>query len=240
MTKSSSTSRSLFILLLTAAALAPTSAFASVHIVDIMYDPPGADQGREWIKITNTGDAPVDIAKYRLYEGGTNHKLTVAAGTSTLPAGAVAIIATDPAQYAADNPAFAGAIFRSSFSLSNVGETIELKDPLLAVVDTYSYTAPPVVKEPLPPKVTKPPKSIPIATKTKTSTGNASSYTAGANQAASVALVLPALGALPSVWYYGMGLAALLVLGAGAALYARPSTFGVPATSSPREEFELE
>lgn len=241
MTKSSSTSLSFFTAALALSLLCcavPAQALAAVRIVDAMYDPPGADQGHEWIKIANTGPTPVSIAGYRLYEGGTNHKLSIASGTSTLDVGAVAIITTDPGQYEADNPSFAGAIFKSSFSLSNVGETIELKDPLLKVVDTYSYTAPPVVKEPLPAKVAKPAKST--LTAAKANTGSAPSYTAGANQAASVALAVPVLGGLPSIWFYGLGLAALLVLGAGAALYARPISVNGLETSYAQEEFNIE
>ena len=126
---STSTSRRI---LLTAAVLLisalPASALASVRVTDALYNPTGADSGREWIQITNTGTEPVNLAGYKLFEGGVNHKLTVVTGTSTLPTGGIAIIASDPSQYAADHPTFAGALFKSSFSLSNTGETIALKD----------------------------------------------------------------------------------------------------------------
>lgn len=229
---SSSTSRSLFAALLSAALLVPGFALAAVKITDALYDPPGADLGHEWIQITNTGTNAVNIAGYRLYEGGTNHKLTVAIGTSSLAAGAVAIITTDPAQYQAEHPLFAGAVFKSSFSLSNTSETIALKDPLLKVADTYSYTAPPVAKEAAPVKTPKG-KTTPVSTNKLAS----NSY-AGSQAAVSLAQ-LPMLPSMPNAWLYSLGLIAILLLGAAAALYARPPASGA-VTGSAAEEFELE
>jgi hypothetical protein len=231
MTISNWTSRSLFAATILVTLSAPTAAFAAINIVDVMYDPPGADSGHEWIEVSNTGTDSVNLASYRLFEAGTNHKLTVTIGTSTLPAGAKAIIATDPMQYKADHPSFAGAVFKSSFSLSNTGETIEIKDASLAVVDSYSYVAPPVVKEPAPAKALKATK-VAKPTKTVASTTTKKSAT----QAAAVPLALPTLPAIPSVWLYGLGLAVLLILGAGATLYAKPAS----VTQSGAGEFELE
>lgn len=199
-----------------------------------MYNPPGTDEGHEWIEVANTGDSPINLAGYRLFEGGVNHKLTVAVGTSSLPAGAKAIITTDPSQYVADYPSFAGAVFKSSFSLSNTAETISLKDVSLNIVDTYSYTAPPVIKEAALAKVPKAAKTF--ATTTKTSATKKSSYVAAGNQAASLPLALPTLPAIPGMSLYSIGLVAVLLLGAGAALYGKPSA----VTKGTAGEFELE
>ena len=215
----------------------PTSAFAAVKIVDVMYDPPGADAGHEWIEVTNTGPDAVNLTTYRLFEGGVNHKLAAATGAASLAAGAKAIITTDPAQYAADNPGFSGSVFKSSFSLSNTAETISLKDAKLTTVDTYSYTAPPVVKAAAPvkaPKAVKAPK-----VKTTKATKMSTPYI-GASQSAAVSLAnLPQLPAIPRLWLYGLGLATLLLLCAAATVYAWPVTPTL-ATSGPSEEFELE
>jgi len=218
----------------------PSTVFAAVKITDVMYDPPGADDGHEWIEIANQGNEPVDLYGYRLYEGGTNHKLTVAVGTSTLAAGAKAIIATDPTQYASDNPSFTGAVFKSSFSLSNTGETIELKDAKLQVVDSYSYAAPPKVAAPKTP-------AAKAAKKSATPKG-ASSYTytdptlAGSDMAALPTLALPMLPHISSTWLYGSLLAALFLLGLGFVFYAKLFTPRriVAETSTGSEEFELE
>lgn len=214
----------------------PTGALAAVKITDVMYNPPGADPGREWIQLTNTGTSSVNMAGYRLHAGGVNHKLVVAAGTSTLAAGAEAIITTDPGQYAADYPAFAGTVFKSSFSLSNTGETISLKDASLGIIDTYSYTAPPVVKDPVPVKSAKSVTNVSTPAKSAHA-----SYSAGGNQAAAALLALPAVPALPKPWLYGLGLAAILALGAGAALYARPGALDAATeTSYAADEFNIE
>ncbi len=230
------TARNLYIALALAVFFAPAAAQAAVHITDVMYDPPGADAGHEWIKVENTGTDTVNIAGYRLAEGGTNHKLSTVQGTSTLAAGAVAIIAEDTAQYLADNPSYKGALFKSSFSLSNTSETIALKDDKLEVVDSYSYTAPLVVKEP----ASKKSATKKSANKSASSKSLGSSYAAD-NQAAALPLSLPSLQlpAFSSAWTYGLGLVALLILGAGAALYARPQTL-TTATNPEGEEFELE
>jgi hypothetical protein len=231
MTKSSSTFRNTpFIVAILFILALPASVFASVRITAVEYDPAGVDSGHEWIKITNTGSDTVSLADYRLFEGGVNHKLSVTSGTSNIGAGEDAIITTDPSQYLADHTSFTGVVFKSSFSLSNTGETIVLRDQSLKPVDSYSYTAPP--KAPAPVKSAKT-KGVSTA-KTK----SAGVY-AGGEQAAAVALSdLPALPTMSSVWVYGLGLAALLTVGAGAALYARP--IGASVTSSPKEEFELE
>ena len=40
----------------------PSLVSAGVEIREIMYDVSGADTGREWIEIINTGGEPVDAA----------------------------------------------------------------------------------------------------------------------------------------------------------------------------------
>lgn len=233
MTTSSSTSRRIAAALtLLMVFVMPGMAFAAVRITNVMYDPSGADQGREWIQLTNQGAEPVNLYGYRLFEGGVNHKLTTVVGTSTLAAGAVAIVATDPSQYAADHPSFAGTIFKSSFSLSNTGETIALKDAKLQQVDSYTYQAPP----PAPKVVAAKPATITTAKKT---TKAAQVLAGNAALAASPLFAKPALPQIPSVWLYSFALAALLLVGACGLVYAK-LTAPQAVTFMPQEEFELE
>jgi hypothetical protein len=219
----------------------PAMALASVHITNVMYDPEGADAGHEWIEIANQDSTPVNLYGYRLGEGGTNHKITVVSGTSTLLAGATAVIVTDPAEYSLEHPSFAGTVFKSSFSLSNTGETIELKDAKLSVVDSYNYTAPPVVKA----VPVKKAKKLSAKSKSALSQTNAKVTTPfGGGDSGTAALPLvgtPGLPALPTSWAYGLGLAALLVVGGGAALYAKPASQSIRfETLSDEEEFNIE
>ncbi|HEY8309019.1 MAG TPA: PKD domain-containing protein, partial [Gemmatimonadaceae bacterium] len=69
----------------------------------------------------------------------TNHALTLAGGEATVAAGGIAIIAEDPAKFAADTPTYGSTVFKASFSLSNTGETLGLKDEAGDVVDSVSY-----------------------------------------------------------------------------------------------------
>jgi hypothetical protein len=120
---------------------APVSAYASVQISEIMYDVPGSDSGREWVEVTNTGLEAVDIAKYKLAEGTTNHGFTVVQGSTLLPPGGSAILADDPAKFQTDWPAFTGTLLNTVFSLSNTGETLVIKNASSSVQDTVSYSA---------------------------------------------------------------------------------------------------
>lgn len=100
---------------------------AGVIISEIMYDLPGSDTGREWIEVQNTGTEEVSFLKWKLFEAGTNHGLRLFQGTATTSASGFAIIADDPKKFLMDNPHYSGTLFGSSFSLSNTGETLELK-----------------------------------------------------------------------------------------------------------------
>ncbi len=118
--------------------VAPLPLFAQVSISEVLYDLPGADDGREWIEVYNGGGGPVDLTTLRLLEGGVRHTLK-ASGTSVLASGVYAVIAADPAKFLADNPSYTGALFDSSFSLSNTGETIALLSGS-STLDSVTYT----------------------------------------------------------------------------------------------------
>ena len=117
----------------------PESAFASVQITELMYDVSGTDTGREWIEITNRGTSAVDISGYKLFEGDANHALTVVSGSPTLAAGAAAVLVEDATKFGTDWPNVSSAVLKASFSLSNTGETLVLKDSTLNEVDKITY-----------------------------------------------------------------------------------------------------
>lgn len=220
----------------------PASAFAAVDITDVMYDAPGSDEGHEWVEITNKGTESVDISKYKFLEGGVNHKLTLATGSAVLVATASAIISNNPAIFLSEHPGFTRSVFKSSFSLSNTGETIALIDESGKIENSLTYTAAPkpaptpVVKKSATPK----PKTV---TKTKSfpKTSTPSSY---GDQPAAVPLS-QAYSASPgtSLTTWLAGLAAIMGLGIVGALYARmqsTSKYVVAGeTTKPEEKFEL-
>lgn len=114
-----------------------------VVITEIMYDPAGADSGREWIEIYNAGASEVALTDMRLYEGSTNHKISAPVGSGVLAPQGYAVIADNPAKFATDYPDFSGLVFDSAFSLSNEGETIVLRDGKLVDITSATYAAVP-------------------------------------------------------------------------------------------------
>lgn len=117
----------------------PFCTFANVEFTEIMYDVSGSDTGREWMEIM--ADTATDLSDWKFFEANTNHALTIVKGAALLPAGGFAVIADNTEKFLLDFPAFAGTLFDSSFSLSNTGETISLRNANLADIDTVSYTS---------------------------------------------------------------------------------------------------
>lgn len=139
----SESSRRTTILLSTivASAVLPVSVSANVLINEIMYDVEGTDTDREWIEVINAGSTSVDIASFKLFEAATNHSLVSVQGTTILAPGEVAVIAVTPAKFLLDWPQFTGKLFDSSFSLSNSGETLGIKNGADAEEDTATYAS---------------------------------------------------------------------------------------------------
>jgi hypothetical protein len=249
---------------------APTVACASVQFTEIMYDAPGADTGREWIEITNTGQSSVDIAGYKLFESGVNHNLTPVQGTTTLAAGESAIITADGEKFLADYPAYTGAIFKSPFSLLNTSGSFALKDKTLAVVDSASYSAAmgaagdgnslhlngvswipgapnPGSNAPTQAIAKTAPTlaaaSVPktIAAKTTAKTSSNAVKNSAKNSASVVLGVEPLVKTISPVWLYALGLAACGMLAVAAVLYVRQTRPKLRhETDSEAAEFELE
>ncbi|MDR3548050.1 MAG: lamin tail domain-containing protein [Candidatus Pacebacteria bacterium] len=119
-------------LIVLAAALAlPAYAHAALIITKIMADPPGSNAGRQWIEISNTGTTSVDLGAktIRLFTTSGNHLIKAyGTGGTVLSAGSVGVIAENPMSFLNDWTAYAGQLFKSSFTLPASG--------VVAVVDT--------------------------------------------------------------------------------------------------------
>ena len=112
---------------------------AGLEINEIMYDlKTGSDDGREWVEVFNDSDSPVDFSIFKFFEGDTNHKLTLIQGDIKVGTVGYAIIVADNIKFKIDWPNFSGNIFDSSFSLSNSGETLAIKNADL-ILDEYTY-----------------------------------------------------------------------------------------------------
>lgn len=111
----------------------PIAASAELEIQEVMYDPEGADAGREWLEVVNTGEVDEVIyggtanGSWRLHERSTSAEspqkrtfsFTGGASSVTLSAGTRAVIAKDPALFLEDYPEYDGVLFSSSMSLTN-------------------------------------------------------------------------------------------------------------------------
>ncbi len=120
----------------------PISVFGAVTITEIMYDPEGSDTDHEWVEVYNDG-ASEDLSGWKFFEGGSNHGLTLVAGSAVVSQGWYAIIAVNAPVFLADYPSFSGTVFDSVFSggLNNTnGETLTMRNSSLVDVDTVSYS----------------------------------------------------------------------------------------------------
>lgn len=253
----------------TASLLLPYIALAQVRITEVMYDASGADEGREWIEVINTGSVPKNVSKYSFFENGTNHGLKLVSGSALLQPGGSAIIASDAAKFTLDYPQFSGTLFDSAFQLSNKGEALSLKDASSTVLETISYTATslangtggslhkdgsnfvPAMPTPgvYPGTLTPVPEPIKNAPIQKTSTKNIKTLPQG-KPASSVeqsfsspktytAALAAPALSLPQGLLWGLVLAGVILLGIAGVLFARLSLVQ-KETKTPGEEFTIE
>ncbi|MEX0651981.1 MAG: lamin tail domain-containing protein [Candidatus Paceibacterota bacterium] len=121
--------------------VSPLPAKAEVVLSEIMYDLEGSDSKREWVEVFNPDGSPVSLSGWRLFESDANHRLTLITGDETLSSGAYAVIANDGDAFLLDWPDFSGTLFDSSFSLSNTGETLIIRDSELVDIHAVTYSS---------------------------------------------------------------------------------------------------
>jgi hypothetical protein len=195
-----------------------------IIFVDIMYDPPGSDTGAEWVRVQNTSGAPIDMSRWRFVEGGTNHKL-IALGVSIVPQNGFAVIAADAATYSAEHAGTTDIIFDSSFSLSNTGELIALKNASSTVIAQTSYTAP--LPPPVPPKVSQDKPSSKTSKKNTTSKKSPTFTSTAASSVANPIVALPRTESSWSWWPWAAGVGVLVAGSIGVLfLVPKPSKSG--------------
>jgi len=114
---------------------------AEIIINEVMYNPVGTDEGREWVELYNSGNNTVDLEGWKFYEGDANHGLFLYQGSYSVLAGGYVIIVDDIDEFFEDYPDFNGVILDSSWSsLSNDGETIAIKNSSLHIIDEITYS----------------------------------------------------------------------------------------------------
>jgi hypothetical protein len=105
-----------------------------------MYDNLGADTN-EWVEVYNNTALPVDLKDLKFTEGSSNHNLMLVNGNLVLAKDSYAVIAHSAVLFMSAYPSFNGTLFDSSFTLSNKGETLQLKDAKGDVKDTVTYVS---------------------------------------------------------------------------------------------------
>lgn len=125
---------------------APLCANASIRITEIMYDLPGADTGREWIKIHNDGGESVSIADWK-FNDGANHVLNEppkngGTGSLLISSNGYAILAADAPQCIAEH-AVSIPVIDTAMSLGQQNDRtyiISLVRSDGSIEDSVSYT----------------------------------------------------------------------------------------------------
>jgi hypothetical protein len=109
-------------------------------ISEAQFDPAGSDTDREWVEIFNDYSYSVDLTSYKFYENNTNHGIDVLSGDKNIQSGEYVVLVQDMNKFKADFPSYTGKIFKSSFSLSNSGESLSVKDKDGNTVSTLNYS----------------------------------------------------------------------------------------------------
>lgn len=94
-------------------------------ITEIMYDVMGSDSGKEWFEVKNVSVDDVIIGSdFRVHDG-SFHGVS-AIGTTTIPAGAFAIFASNAEIWQLEYPNFEGILFDTVLSLTNTSSTLSI------------------------------------------------------------------------------------------------------------------
>jgi hypothetical protein len=126
----------------------------ALQFTEIMFNPQGADSGREWIEIQiNNSEGCINFTQYKLFEENTNHNIY--SYTSDVACN-YAILCNDIDKFLEDYPLINTmlndtsndlndsskkiALYRSAFNLGNTGETIGINYGN-SIIDEINYTA---------------------------------------------------------------------------------------------------
>lgn len=102
-----------------------------IIFTEIMYNPAGTDTKMEWVEIFNAGSGDVTLVpgsgndSWR-FNDGSNHTLTLAQGSLTMPAGGYAILASDAQTFLDAHAGFSNTVIDTVMSLNNTSDAIQL------------------------------------------------------------------------------------------------------------------
>jgi len=89
----------------------------------------------------NAGNCEVNLTGWKFFESNTNHKITLIFGSIILKPNQFAIISNNATKFKEEYPFASCSIFQSSFSLSNSGEFIAIKNSSLHIIDSVNYSS---------------------------------------------------------------------------------------------------
>lgn len=115
-------------------------AFAQIQITEIMYNPNGSDDGREWIEAINSGNS-INVKTGRdgwKLNDGKNHYLQT--NDFTWNSNQVIIFVQDKSKFLKDYPSNPANIVESSFYLKNSSGSIKILNENQNVISETSYT----------------------------------------------------------------------------------------------------
>lgn len=127
--------------------------FGTVHVKalvihEIMSNPIGSDNGREWVELYNETSDPLDIGSFvfSTSEGGAGSSFVSLQGGTIVPPGGYAVVATivsGQTKFLEDYPSYAGILLRvsSSFSFTNSSTALYVRSGTSLVASIPSYTA---------------------------------------------------------------------------------------------------
>lgn len=117
-------------------------------INEVLSNPVGTDNGREWVELYNDTSETIDLASFSLAtsETGQAVALTPLQGGTQLAPGAYAVIATivsGQTKFLEDYPSYSGILLRvsSTFSLTNTTASLYVRSGSSVVTSIPSYTA---------------------------------------------------------------------------------------------------
>ena len=122
----------------------PAHASTGLSITEIMYDPAGTDDKREWVEVYNSGTSDIDMTGHYILTdgiGSSKHSLVAQQSSSVIPAGSYAVIVQDPGGFRGDYPSYTGLMFDSSWTglTATSGKTIVIVDSQSNVLDSVTY-----------------------------------------------------------------------------------------------------
>lgn len=118
--------KAIFVLLFFVLATEAQSAESDLVFSEIMYDVSGADSGREWIEIFNSGPEPVSASSTWRFFDGSNHSLSLYQGSSTIMSQEFVILADNAENFLLDYPDFSGTVFDTVMSLPNSSSSLSI------------------------------------------------------------------------------------------------------------------